>query len=94
MGAVRPTGTFSLATSPPQSSMSPPAGLALSGHGAHYFIEAGEALIGVTCMLLVLCMAAVAGRLAARRMTRAALQADDYISLLALVSRTFRQKRS
>ncbi|KAL8847521.1 MAG: hypothetical protein Q9221_007449 [Calogaya cf. arnoldii] len=50
-----------------------------------YFITTGETFIGITCMLLVLCTAAVVGRLYARRMTKARLEADDYTSLLALL---------
>ncbi|KAL8978508.1 MAG: hypothetical protein Q9205_005922 [Flavoplaca limonia] len=56
----------------------------LAGHKPQYFITTGEAFIGITCMLLVLCTAAVVGRLVARRMTKAMFEADDYASLLAL----------
>ena len=42
-------------------------------------------LIGVTSMLLVLCLIAVAGRLKSRRMTRASLSLDDHSALTALV---------
>ncbi|KAL8879759.1 MAG: hypothetical protein Q9198_002695 [Flavoplaca austrocitrina] len=57
----------------------------LAGHKPQYFITTGEAFIGITCMLLVLCTAAVVGRLVARRMTKAMFEADDYASLLALL---------
>ena len=41
--------------------------------------------IGVTCILLVLCILAVMGRLIARRIKRTALGADDYLAIVALV---------
>ncbi|KAL2053800.1 hypothetical protein ABVK25_005729 [Lepraria finkii] len=47
--------------------------------------EQGDVLIGVTCMLLTLCLAAVGGRLLARRMVKASLEADDYLAVGALV---------
>ena len=50
--------------------------------------EQGDVLIGVTCMLLTLCLAAVGGRLLARRMVKASLEADDYLAVGALVGRT------
>lgn len=43
-------------------------------------------LIGVTSMLLVLCIVAVGGRLLARRMSKVSLEADDYLVVVALVS--------
>ena len=42
-------------------------------------------LIGVTCLLLTLCLIAVGGRFRARGMTKARLGVDDYLSLVALV---------
>ena len=42
-------------------------------------------LIGITCMLLVLCALAVGGRFKARRMTKAKWGCDDYLTLIALV---------
>lgn len=48
-------------------------------------MQRGEVLIGTTCMLLVLCTAAVVGRLFARRMAKVALEANDYFALVALV---------
>lgn len=43
-------------------------------------------LIGITSMLLVLCIIAVGGRLLARRMSKVHLEADDYLVVIALVS--------
>lgn len=43
-------------------------------------------LIGMTSMLLVLCLAAVGGRLVARRISRIQLEADDWTCVMALVS--------
>ena len=48
----------------------------------------GDVLIGVMCMLLTLCLAAVGGRLLARRMVKASLEADDYLAVGALVGKT------
>ena len=42
-------------------------------------------VIGVTCMLLVLCITAVVGRFCARRMVRVKLEADDWMAVVALV---------
>ena len=46
-------------------------------------------LIGVTTMLLVLCIAAVSMRLLARNMRRVGLGIDDYMALVSLVRETF-----
>ena len=51
----------------------------LDTHGSHV-------MIGVSTMLLVLCLFAVGGRLAARRMIKLPLGSDDYTALVALVS--------
>lgn len=48
--------------------------------------NAADIMVGVTCMLLVLCIAAVLGRLLARRMAKLQLEADDYFAVGALVS--------
>ena len=48
--------------------------------------DAADLMIGIACMLLVLCMAAVGGRLLARRISKLPLEADDYLALVALVS--------
>jgi hypothetical protein len=56
--------------------------------------DAANVLIGVTCMLLVLCIAAVGGRILARRMSKVRLGADDYLALVALVSDRIRQGSS
>ena len=58
----------------------------LRGHPPEYFVESGKILVGITCMLLVLCIAAVGGRLAARRMSMVGLERDDYVVLIALVN--------
>lgn len=47
--------------------------------------DRGPMLIGVTSMLLVLCFAATGARFLARRVTRTALAADDYVIIVALV---------
>ena len=52
---------------------------------AHIHEDRGPILIGVTCMLLVLCIAATSARFLARRITRAPLATDDYLVLAALV---------
>ncbi|KAL8949500.1 MAG: hypothetical protein Q9222_004398 [Ikaeria aurantiellina] len=57
----------------------------LAGHGPQYFVSTGGIFIGVTCMFLLLCTAAVIGRFIARRWAKVPLQADDYASLLALI---------
>lgn len=48
--------------------------------------HAVDVLIGVTSMLLVLCIIAVGGRLLAIRMSKGHLEADDYLVVIALVS--------
>ena len=53
--------------------------------------EQGDVLIGVTCMFLTLCLAAVGGRLLARRMVKASLEADDYLTVGALVGKNIRR---
>lgn len=55
-------------------------------HGPRMDDDAANVLIGVTCMLLVLCIAVVGGRLLGRRMSKVRLGADDYLALVALVS--------
>ena len=55
------------------------------GHSKEYFHNLGGIIIGVPCILLVLCTAAVAGRLTARRMSKVALEADDFMAIIALV---------
>lgn len=52
---------------------------------AHIDEDRSPILIGVTCMLLVLCIAAASARFLARRITRASLAVDDYLVLAALV---------
>lgn len=42
-------------------------------------------LIGVPCLFLALCTAAVIGRFCARHMARARLEADDWMAIAALV---------
>ena len=55
-------------------------------HGPLINDDAAITVIGITCMLLVLCTAAVAGRLLARRILKLRIEADDYLALVALVS--------
>ena len=45
----------------------------------------GPLVIGTTCLLLTLCLGAVGGRLAARRMQKVRLGDDDYLAILSLV---------
>ena len=58
---------------------------ALFGQSTAYFQQLRAMLIGVPCALLVLCTAAVAGRLTARRIAKVGLEADDFVAILALV---------
>ncbi len=55
--------------------------------------QQSQTLIGVTCMLLVLCLAAVGARLMARRVARVRLESDDWSSVVALVSDILRRSR-
>lgn len=79
------------------SEPSPPANIAESSAGATSKVssyargplindEAANTIIGITCMLLVLCIAAVVGRILARRNLKLRIEADDYLALVALVS--------
>lgn len=61
-------------------------GIPSRAHGPPMNSDDGDILIGIACMLLVLCMAAVGGRLLARRISKLRLEADDYLALVALVS--------
>lgn len=45
-------------------------------------------IIGIACMVVVLCSAAVGGRFLARWMLRARIEVDDYATLVALVTVT------
>ncbi|KAL8676911.1 MAG: hypothetical protein Q9186_006608 [Xanthomendoza sp. 1 TL-2023] len=58
---------------------------ALIGHPAAYYHELGGIIIGVPCMLLVLCISSVVGRMMARRMTKVPLGADDFTAIFALM---------
>lgn len=49
------------------------------------FHQIGSTVIGVSSMLLCLCVVAVAGRLTVRRISKVALEADDFAAILALV---------
>ena len=44
-----------------------------------------QVVIGNACMVLVLCSAAVAGRFTSRWMAKLRIEADDYLTLVALV---------
>ena len=45
----------------------------------------GPRTIGVVCMFIVLCSAALAGRFYARRIRKASIEADDYLAVAATV---------
>lgn len=45
-------------------------------------------VIGIACMVVVLCSAAVSGRFLARWMLKARIEVDDYATLAALVIAT------
>lgn len=62
-----------------------PEGLA-PAHGPLMSDEDGDIVIGITCMLLVLCTMAVVARILARRISKLRLEADDYLALIGLVS--------
>ncbi|KAL8835785.1 MAG: hypothetical protein Q9170_003179 [Blastenia crenularia] len=79
-----PSWMTNVPTIPSQGSTASQLPPELTGHESQYFVSTGRTLIGITCMLLVLCTAGVIGRLVARRWAKATLQADDYASLLAL----------
>ena len=42
-------------------------------------------VVGISCMVIVLCSAAVGGRFLARWIVKARIEADDYATLAALV---------
>ncbi|KAL8933731.1 MAG: hypothetical protein Q9211_005624 [Gyalolechia sp. 1 TL-2023] len=65
---------------PPPGS-GPPPGLSIPS--TQNFDRLGDILIGVSVLVLVLCTVAVAGRLVARRFVKVALEADDFVALLA-----------
>ena len=91
--ASRPYGELSQAVTirtsfpqgPPMTGLPP----AFKGHFPQYSAESGQLLIGITCMLLVLCTTVVSGRLVARRMAKVTLEADDYLVIVALVGCSF-----
>lgn len=96
-GMTRPPAGFSIpsgVTGPPAGMTAFPSGPPGGGPGGMHapasspvlMGQQSQALIGVTCMLLVLSLAAVAGRLVARRISRVRLEADDWICVAALVS--------
>ena len=88
---------------PPSGANGPPAGIgggpptgqsgAPNGAGqfaAHKFpltTHDVHTTIGVTTMLLTLCLAAVGGRLAARRIVKTSIGYDDYAAIIAFVRR-------
>ena len=79
MNAPVAPGAVEVAGPPTDGVLGPHGNPKLSNHEAYN-------VIGVNSMLLVLCFMAVAGRLKARRMTKARLSFDDYLALVALVS--------
>ncbi|MCJ1453226.1 hypothetical protein MMC28_003572 [Mycoblastus sanguinarius] len=64
----------------PGAPQGPPPGV---GGGMGFKIH-GPLVIGTTCLLLTLCLGAVGGRLAARRMQKVRLGDDDYLAILSL----------
>ncbi len=78
--------------SSPQSVNIPGLPKAIMLHSTSSSSDWGPIIIGISCMLLVICSAAVAGRLTARRMAKVALKADDFVALLALVCRLFSEE--
>jgi hypothetical protein len=51
----------------------------------HITKHQGDVLIAVTCMFMTLCLAVVGGRVLSRRITKASLEADDYLAVGGLV---------
>lgn len=72
-------------TSPPQGPPSSGQTQAKSAQSPGHFHDMAKVAIGVSCLLLVLCTAAVTGRLLARRMAKVSLEADDLVAIVALV---------
>ena len=54
-----------------------------------FLAKQGQILVGVNCLLLSLCIAAVGGRVIARRLVKATLKCDDYFAFTALVNDAF-----
>ena len=83
VGLIGPPPGFT----PPAGLSGPPSGVGGPGgpHRLPFSAHDGPVVIGVTTMLLVLVLAAVGGRLIARRMVKMRLGADDYTALVAFV---------
>lgn len=93
MEALQTTSVLSqaLSVASPSANIAPSTAGAVPGvpsraHGSAINSDGANIMIGIACMLLVLCMAAVGGRLLARRRAKLRLEADDYLALVALVS--------
>ena len=80
-----PPWVTAASSSHPQASSTQGLPSPFGGHNQPESVQSGEVLIGIVCMLLALCTAAVVGRLFARRRAKVALGADDYFALVALV---------
>lgn len=55
----------------------------------HVYHKHGPIIIGVNCMMAVVCLIAIIGRWLARRMKKLGLQADDYFAFIAYVADHF-----
>ncbi len=58
------------------------------GQSNHPSDDQTSTVIGIACMVIVLCSAAVGGRFLSRWMVKARIEVDDYVTLVALVSTT------
>lgn len=52
----------------------------------HFYHNQGPIIVGVNCMMAVLCFAAIIGRASARRIRKVEFQADDYLAFIAFVT--------
>ena len=55
------------------------------GQPPHTSDDQTSIVVGNACLVIVLCSVAVAGRFSARWMVKARIEADDHVSLTALV---------
>lgn len=70
---------------PPPGMTGPPPGIARADPSALVASNVQSVIIGLTTMLIVLCLAVVAGRLMSRRMVKQKLGVDDWTAVAALV---------
>lgn len=61
----------------------------ISFEQSHINESDGARMVGIVCMLIVLCSAALAGRFYARRMRKAGIDTDDYLAVASHVRRYF-----